>query len=243
MNLRHLSGTPLKVIVSISFALIFYFIWVNVSGFAFTFGKVGYIIQELSDPLLTAIGFATGIAIYERLAKIPKTKFLRILLWPLIGCAIGAGVTFRFAPGWLVLGMLAIGAESIVLREAAINRKERKTNPQIRGRSRKTILIISLTLVAFLILITPWVILTTVFTINPQADADAKSSIWLSVTYNLFRWGCFFVFFVAGYALKEALLEWDVDKILKSIVIFLLFIALFWAAISCWMTWFMEMPA
>jgi hypothetical protein len=71
----------------------------------------------LLAPVITAAGFATGIAVRERLAGPKRSRFLRILLWPLIGCAIGAGLVYSFGPMLIVFAMLLTGTASIALRE------------------------------------------------------------------------------------------------------------------------------
>jgi hypothetical protein len=79
----------------------------------------------LLAPLMTAAGFALGIALFERLAGQSRTAFLRIFLWPLFGCAIGAGVVYWFGPMLIVFAMFAAGTASIALREVYLYRKTR----------------------------------------------------------------------------------------------------------------------
>lgn len=71
----------------------------------------------LLAPVMTAAGFALGIALFERLAGQNRTAFLHIFLWPLVGCAIGAGVVYWFGPMLIVFAMFAAGTASIALRE------------------------------------------------------------------------------------------------------------------------------
>jgi hypothetical protein len=71
----------------------------------------------LLAPVITAAGFATGIAIMERRAEKKRPSFLRILIWPLIGCAAGAGIVYWFGPMLIVFVMLAAGTASMTLRE------------------------------------------------------------------------------------------------------------------------------
>jgi hypothetical protein len=68
-------------------------------------------------PVVTAVGFAAGSAIVERLAGTGRTAFVRLYLWPLAGCVLGALVVYWFGPMLIVFGMLALGAASVLARE------------------------------------------------------------------------------------------------------------------------------
>lgn len=68
-------------------------------------------------PVITAIGFTTGAYLSERKLLSRKTGFTRLLIWPLIGCMVGAWSVYCFGPMLIVFGMLSLGAISILLRE------------------------------------------------------------------------------------------------------------------------------
>jgi hypothetical protein len=51
-------------------------------------------------------------------------RFIHIYRWPLVGCAIGAGVVYWFGPMLVVFGMLAAGTASVVLREVSLTIKK-----------------------------------------------------------------------------------------------------------------------
>lgn len=72
----------------------------------------------LLAPVITAAGFAAGTAIMERRARKTGGSFLRIYIWPLIGCVAGAAVVYWFGPMLIVFAMLAAGTASVALREA-----------------------------------------------------------------------------------------------------------------------------
>lgn len=80
-------------------------------------------ILRILTPVATAAGFALGIVLFERLAGQRRTAFLRIFVWPLIGCAIGAGAVYWFGPMLIVFGMFAAGTASIALREVYLWRR------------------------------------------------------------------------------------------------------------------------
>ena len=110
-----------KAFIVVAFSLFcvgaFYAGWLAV--FLLTAGAhspVAHATRWLSAPLVTAAGFAAGIAISERLTKVRKTRFFRILLWPLIGCALGAGAVYWFGPMLIVFAMFAAGTASVILR-------------------------------------------------------------------------------------------------------------------------------
>lgn len=76
-------------------------------------------LRWLLAPVVTATGFATGIVISERFTRAPRTRFLRVLLWPLVGCALGAGAAYRVGPMLIGFGMFAAGTASVVIREVS----------------------------------------------------------------------------------------------------------------------------
>ena len=80
-------------------------------------------ILRLLTPVATAAGFALGIVLFERLARQRRTAFLRIFVWPLAGCAVGAGAVYWFGPMLIVFGMFAAGTASIALREVYLWRR------------------------------------------------------------------------------------------------------------------------
>jgi len=121
MNFKYIFHVFLAVCLSVAFAGIFYAGWLAI--FLLTIKFVNYpvkVLLWLSAPLATALGFATGARLSELLTNSRKTAFARILIWPLIGCAIGASATFHFGPMLIVFGMFVLGTVSIILREIAL---------------------------------------------------------------------------------------------------------------------------
>jgi hypothetical protein len=72
----------------------------------------------LLAPVATGAGFAVGVVAFDRLTRAAGSGFWRIFVWPLVGCAIGAGVVYPFGPMLIVFGMLAAGTASVAAREA-----------------------------------------------------------------------------------------------------------------------------
>lgn len=71
-------------------------------------------------PVVTALGFATGTYLSEGWLGRPGRRFGRILIWPLVGCTIGAWSVYFFGPMLIVFGMLTLGTASIALREILV---------------------------------------------------------------------------------------------------------------------------
>ena len=121
MDLRTLWRAFVKVMVSLLCAGVSYSVWLAAFLFAADMDSpVVEVIGWLSAPVATAAGFATGVAISEHLARTGKASFPRIFVWPLIGCAMGAGAVYWFGPMLIVFGMFAFGTASIALREIAL---------------------------------------------------------------------------------------------------------------------------
>jgi hypothetical protein len=118
MELRRLWRALVRVAFSLLCACLFYSAWM--AAFLLTTRLDSPAVETILwilAPVMTAAGFATGIAIRERLAGTARPSFLRIFIWPLIGCAVGAGFVYWFGPMLIVFAMLAAGTASITLRE------------------------------------------------------------------------------------------------------------------------------
>ena len=70
-----------------------------------------------SAPVVTALSDAAGLWMGERLLTSRNTDFLRIFVWPLVGCSLGATALSRVGPMRVGIGMFVGGTASIVLRE------------------------------------------------------------------------------------------------------------------------------
>lgn len=122
IDLRSLQGALARIACSLLCAGIFYFAWMAAFLLATRLrSPTMETILWLLAPVITAAGFALGIVIPERITRDGKSDFLRIFIWPLIGCAIGAAVVYWFGPMLIVFGMLVVGTGSIVLREVLLS--------------------------------------------------------------------------------------------------------------------------
>jgi hypothetical protein len=100
----------------------FYFLWM--AAFIMSAGLDSSAVEAvlwLLAPVTTAAGFAAGIALFERLTGTSRAGFLSTFVWPLVGCAIGAGIVFWSGPMLIVFGTFAAGAASVVLREIVLS--------------------------------------------------------------------------------------------------------------------------
>ena len=127
MGLGCLWRTLGRVAFSLLCAGIFYFVWM---GSFILSAKLNSDVVEITGwllaPVVTAAGFATGVAILNHLTETSKARFFRIYTWPLMGCAIGAGVVYWFGPMLIVFGMFAVGTLSVALRDVVLSiRKNR----------------------------------------------------------------------------------------------------------------------
>lgn len=121
MNFKYIFHLFLTACLSVAFAGIFYAGWLAI--FLLTIKFVNYpvkVLLWLSAPLATALGFATGAWLSELLTSTRKIAFARTLIWPLIGCAIGASAISPFGPMLIVFGMFVLGTVSIIIREIAL---------------------------------------------------------------------------------------------------------------------------
>lgn len=108
----------LKVACSTLCAGITYFAWMAAFlVFGQTGGQTTRALLWITGPIVTALGFASGAALHERLSGRRCGSFLWIYLWPLVGCSAGAAAVFPFGPMLIVFAMFSVGATSMVLRE------------------------------------------------------------------------------------------------------------------------------
>ena len=130
MNVRMLSRIVIRVIISVVFAGIFYTGWMAIAIPVLKTENTGIILKTviwLAAPVVTALGFTTGVFIFELLPDTGKSKFLNIFKWSLAGCAIGAGSVILFGPMLIVFGMFTLGTVAIAIRETLIIRKASKS--------------------------------------------------------------------------------------------------------------------
>ena len=109
----------LIVASSILCAAVLYFLWMGT--FILLSGHVGEAAKGflwVLAPVVTAAGFAVGLAMSERPLTSRRVSFGRIYVWPLVGCAVGAAAVYWHGPMLIVFGMFLMGTASVVLRQA-----------------------------------------------------------------------------------------------------------------------------
>ena len=115
----------LKVGLSVLLAGVLYFLWMGVFILlADHAGPLAKVFLWLLAPLATAIGFTVGLLIGNRLLHLASAPIHSILIWPLAGCAVGAGIVYWYGPMLIVYGMFLLGAASMVLREILLGARE-----------------------------------------------------------------------------------------------------------------------
>ncbi len=118
LDLRRLWGALIRTAVSLLCAGVFYSAWLAVFLLAARLDNQAVeAILRLLAPVITAAGFTAGIATLEHLTGDNRPELLRIFIWPLVGCAVGAGAVYWFGPMLIVFGMLVTGTASVALRE------------------------------------------------------------------------------------------------------------------------------
>ena len=103
-----------------------YFVWMGV--FLVVPGRGGVVKGALwlLAPVVTAGGFALGLAVSTRLLKLPMGSPVGVFLWPLAGCVVGAAAVYWYGPMLIVFGMFVLGTVSVVVRQALLGRQMKK---------------------------------------------------------------------------------------------------------------------
>lgn len=73
------------------------------------------ILGWIAAPVVTALGYAVGLRIGERLLTTRKPDF--VFVWPLVGCVIGAVGLSWLGPMWIGIGTCIGGTVSVMVRE------------------------------------------------------------------------------------------------------------------------------
>jgi hypothetical protein len=106
-----------RILVATFFGGFFYSIWLAVYLLLSPVDGSLETILWLVVPVFTAIGFTLGDIVFARLLKLPKTPFLTLISWPLLGCIVGAVAVYWFGPMLIVFSMLLLGTLSLMARE------------------------------------------------------------------------------------------------------------------------------
>ena len=107
-----------RFVVSVLFGAAFYVAWMAL--FLVCHPNCSALFRGLLwilAPIITGLGFFAGAALFIRFRRLPHPPLLRLYLYPLIGCSIGAAVVFPFGPMLIVFGMCLLGSLSILLLE------------------------------------------------------------------------------------------------------------------------------
>jgi hypothetical protein len=122
-----LGGVAVRIASSLLGAGVFYGAWMAAFLLATKLHSPAVeAILWLLAPVITAIGFAAGVVIAQRITGNGRDGFLRVFVWTLIGCAIGAGIVYWFGPMLIVFGMFAAGVVSVALREVVMLWRKRR---------------------------------------------------------------------------------------------------------------------
>jgi hypothetical protein len=117
---KYLWQAALRVLSSLLVGVVCYIIWLGIFLLSSTVEEIIVVALWLAAPLITGAGFATGVFLFNRLAKVDADPFHRILLWPLVGCILGAAIVYPFGPMLIVFSMLVLGTLSVMAREVVV---------------------------------------------------------------------------------------------------------------------------
>ncbi len=121
---RPMIGLALRMLLSIVGAGVCYVAWLAaVLPWARDAPPVLRAVSWVVATIATGLGWAVGVWLGEGLTGARATSFLRLLVWPLVGCAIGGAVVYPFGPMLIVFGMFVGGYASVFLRELAVGRR------------------------------------------------------------------------------------------------------------------------
>ncbi|MHB8863271.1 MAG: hypothetical protein ACYC6N_12750 [Pirellulaceae bacterium] len=121
MNTKLLLKPLILVTVSVLVAGVFHIGWLAAFIPAAKSGITALkILGWLSAPVVTAVGYALGLWMGERLHTTRKIDFLRIFVWPWVGCSLGAAALSWIGPMWVGIGIVIGGTASVMLREVKL---------------------------------------------------------------------------------------------------------------------------
>lgn len=122
MDAKRVWRVVVKVTVSLLCACALYFLWLTLFLEAISVNLVVIqILGWLMAPVITAAGFAVGLAFFEHPSR---AEFVRLYAWPLAGCGLGGLLVYWIGPMLIVAGMLTGGMLSAALREWILMKRE-----------------------------------------------------------------------------------------------------------------------
>jgi len=117
-NMRLAKQIILITVLSLLGGGIFYTLWL-IAFLTLTKFNVGIFesLLWIFSPIITALGFTTGVLLANRILNKKNSSFLSVYFWPLTGCIFGAILVYWFGPMLIVFSMLVVGTFSVFLRE------------------------------------------------------------------------------------------------------------------------------
>jgi hypothetical protein len=126
-----------RFVVSVLFGAAFYVAWMALflvcSPYCSPLSR-GFL--WILAPIITGLGFFAGEALFSRIRRLPHPPLIRLYLYPLTGCSIGAAVVFPFGPMLIVFGMCLLGSLSMLLFELVDFRRFAATTQPNLHKSR-----------------------------------------------------------------------------------------------------------
>ena len=114
----------LRIFTASVFGTLFYLIWMVIFLLTIHLGAFIESALWLLAPVVTGTGFFSGILIFDRWNGLKTSSPRNTLLWPLLGCVLGALVVYWYGPMLIVFSMLLMGVVSVAAREYLLWRKK-----------------------------------------------------------------------------------------------------------------------
>ncbi len=113
----------LRILISFIAGSAFYTVWLAI--FLWIDSQKGFIevLLFILAPLVTGFGFGIGIYYFNRICGDHQGSFKQIVIWPILGCILGALVVYWFGPMLIVFSMLIFGGLSVSIREIILHRQ------------------------------------------------------------------------------------------------------------------------
>lgn len=113
-----MKGMLVRLVLSVLGGGLLYAAWFAVVLAAMTPPHPAPFAVMLTAPIVTALGFALGTVLGERLTRGYRVRVSRAMRWPLVGCMVGALLVYPFGPMLIVFGMFGLGTVAVATREA-----------------------------------------------------------------------------------------------------------------------------
>jgi hypothetical protein len=114
-DVKSLLGAIRRIVSSLLLAGAFLVVWAVTGDSVLSLSSSW---RAICSSVPTAAGFAAGMWLAERRSDTRRTGFLRIFIWPLVGCVVGAVAFF-----WIGPLIFSLGTASLAVREVLAGKR------------------------------------------------------------------------------------------------------------------------